>query len=545
MIKGHNGSNLYEHSLNHCLEFFSKAGGLRAGAKKATPYYGAGTTTTACTLFQGAFISVKEVAMRLLFWVRNPRGGAGNRSGFRECLTWLAKNSPDWVRYNIDRIPHWGRFDDLEALFNTPLESEAAMFWAENIKRGNVLAAKWAKRDMRPLQQAFGVNEAKLRKIIVAGRSGHIVEQHMCGRAWGKIVYSHVPSVAMARYTKAFGRHDESRFTAFKAAVVKGEAKINASVLFPYDCLRTARSGDQTIADEQFRALPDYMQGTDYKIFPIADCSGSMSTPVSSGSSVTMMDVARSLALYCSDRMPKDSPFWRKYLEFSDSYNLIDWASLTFSQAARVPLGMCGGTNIEATLMGILSTAKTYKVAKENMPNVLLILSDMQFNSAACAGNDATVVEQCMGQWEAAGYTRPTIIYWCLSPGYAGQPATAETPNTALVSGFSPALLQSILGGTDFTPMGVMLRAIEDYHVNIPGEKLVPIAITAVAEDMDTEETEKEELQSSEPEKPIVTTAKSGMRNHPPRARRTKKDTRKKSSAKKAVKKAKRAKARR
>ena len=386
MIKGGNNDALYEHSLDHHVEFFSKAGSLML--KKGTFY---GGETTALALFQGAFIAGKELAVKLMFWLRNCRGGAGNRSGFRQCLNWLATHDPEWVKVNMDRIPHWGRFDDLTALFDTPLEADAAMYWAEQIKKGHVLAAKWAKREMRPLQSAFKVNEAGLRKILVRVRSGHIVEEKMCGRRWTEIEYKHVPSVAMARYTSAFGRHDPAGFTSFKDKLAKGQTTVNAGALFPYDCLRTVYSGDQAIADAQFAALPNYMEGTDYRIFPIADCSGSMDTPVAG--SVRMYDVALSLAFYCSDRLPKNSPFWRRFIEFSDGYNLINWSTVPFNQAVHLPQRHCGGTNIEATLNGMLETAEMFSVPQENMPNMLLILSDMQFNQHS-DGNGKPAVEE-------------------------------------------------------------------------------------------------------------------------------------------------------
>jgi hypothetical protein len=37
-----------------------------------------------------------------------------------------------------------------------------------------------------------------------------------------------------------------------------------------------------------------------------------------------------------------------------------------------------------------------------------------------------------------------------------------------MVSGFSPSLLKAILGGEDFTPVAIMMRALKKYEITIP-----------------------------------------------------------------------------
>jgi hypothetical protein len=106
-----------------------------------------------------------------------------------------------------------------------------------------------------------------------------------------------------------------------------------------------------------------------------------------------------------------------------------------------------------------------FNATNEQIPNVLLILSDMQFHQES-DGND-TEVNNCMRKWEEAGYNRPRIVYWNLG-GCEGSPELADSKNVALVSGFSPAILQAIFSGVDFSPRGVMLRAIEKYKVIAP-----------------------------------------------------------------------------
>lgn len=531
MRRGQNDDILYDHSLDHRLEFFSKAGSLFSGKRGRQSYapYGTNSETTALGLFQSMWITGIEHRMdafKLMCWVRDPRGGAGNRGGFRDCLKWLTAEAPGgeaWVAANMVRIPEYGRFDDLTALFGTPLEGAASRYWAKLIADGNHYALKWAKRDMVPLQRAFCTNEAGLRKHLQhparatvetimcnseahCDTCGHTTSWlhpkdldgkrvkatyfcSTCGAArtgplpWTDITYSQVPSVAMARYTNCFSRHDPTGFQQFKDNLEEGKAKVNASVLYPHDCLRTAQHGDTTIADQQFKAMPDYIPATTRRIMSLVDVSASMGQSVAGGS-VTAMDVAIALGLYCSDRLGQDNPFYRKYMEFSDTPTFVDWRSKTFHESAHNQGHYIGSTNIQAVLDYLLSMARMFTVNPDQMINTLLILSDMQFDchtdtessrlygysygyNIACEGTDQTVVEKCMANWEAAGYARPTIVYWNLA-GYAGQPATLQTPNTGLVSGYSPAILESVLGGVDFDPLSVMRRAILKYEITAP-----------------------------------------------------------------------------
>ena len=99
------------------------------------------------------------------------------------------------------------------------------------------------------------------------------------------------------------------------------------------------------------------------------------------------------------------------------------------------------------------------------MPNTLLIVSDMQFNSAA--SNTRTPVKAAIDEWVKAGFEAPRIVYWNVM-GYAGSPDTKFGQGVGLVSGFSPAILQAVFGAQDFTPLAIMVKALEKYDVVVP-----------------------------------------------------------------------------
>lgn len=474
MFETNEGGNQYEHSLDHAVEFFSKAGSLFT--KKQSFYE---NEESALSLFQKVWIVDKETAFKLLLWLRDCRGGAGNRSAFRSIIYWLSDPKIDggpWIAENIDWIPEVGRFDDFRTLFDTPLENLVSEYWAGEIRKNNVLAAKWANRKDKPLKHALGIKEeGKFRKLLAKIRKEHIVEHKMCNRRYSEIEYHTVPSVAMARYTKAFERNDPERFANYKEKLQSGETTVNASVLFPHDCVRTVRSGDRKIADSQFEALPNYLEDTDERMVVLSDTSGSMGTPVAG--SIQAVDVSQGLALYCSAKIPEENPFHKKFIGFCDEGRFKDWNGMSFSEAVssrQVFDRAVGPTRIDAALDSILKTAKFFNLTNQQIPTTLLIVSDMQFHQGTGAGpfgrsknRSMTEVNKALSRWEKAGYKKPKIVYWNVA-GYAGSPETVMSNNVALVSGFSPAILKAIFAGEDMTPIGIMKKALEKYEIRVP-----------------------------------------------------------------------------
>lgn len=453
----HEGAEAYAHSGDACVEFFAKAASL---FEKTKSYYK--DEENSLSLFQPAFNAESDVATKLAFWLRDPRGGAGNRSGFRNILRWLALNHREYVRPNIRFIPEFGRWDDLRVLFGTRLEDDAAGLWAHAIGEKNVLAAKWADRSDFQIRKKLGLKIGDFRRLLAEIRSQHIIEHKMCENNWKDIEYEKVPSVAMSRYTNAFKKHDPEGFEFFKGAVEKGEKTVHADVLFPHDCIRTARNGDKEMADVQFDGLPNFMPDGEM-VMVISDTSGSMG--IHKVGSVTAMDISMGMALYCSSKVPENHPFYKIFIAFCSEGRFVNWRGMKMSQAVRdkhIFDGAIGSTRIDLALDTILNMAVKKKIEQRLMPTTLLIVSDMQFHEGT--KGSGTEVKKSLMKWKDAGYEEPKIVYWNTS-GYAGSQATAMEWNTAMVSGFSPSILRAIFEGEDFSPRGIMMKAIEKYDV--------------------------------------------------------------------------------
>jgi hypothetical protein len=99
-------------------------------------------------------------------------------------------------------------------------------------------------------------------------------------------------------------------------------------------------------------------------------------------------------------------------------------------------------TNLHAAFEEILRVAVAGKVPESDMPQVVLILSDMQFDQ--CARYDDSAIEMVRRKYEAAGYKVPTVVFWNLNAS-GNAPVSFNEKGVALVSGFSPAIMKAVL----------------------------------------------------------------------------------------------------
>ena len=287
------------------------------------------------------------------------------------------------------------------------------------------------------------------------------VEQQMCARQWDEIVYSHVPSVASARYSKTFGRHDNSRYVEYLNAVRAGKvdpqtgkvAKINTGAVYPYDVVKT--SVDDLTADTMWTNLPDYVpQGSSF--LPVVDVSASMGSKV--GGTTTCLDVSISLGIYLAER--NKSAFNNLILTFNTTpwfFKIPEGTIRSKYRALHKSDGaMHGSTDLDKAMQLILDVAVRNRVPQSDIPSTLIILSDMEFNGAGTK----TVAQRTRDAFTAAGYEMPQIVWWNIqSRSDSNVPVRANEHGMALVSGFSPTIVKSLLGG-QLSPIGVMMEAV-------------------------------------------------------------------------------------
>jgi hypothetical protein len=445
-----NGMKARKSTANACVDLFYNIGASRG--KNIVPQ------------FTAAYVENSDLALRIALWSRDARGGAGERELFRSILKHLEKTDKDAALALLARVPEIGRWDDIFVFSDEHLKTAAYVMLGNALRERNGLAAKWTPRKGKiaaEIRTFFGMSPKFYRKSLVALTK--VVETQMCANDWDNINFSHVPSVASRIYKKAFNRHSPA-FAEYVAKLVAKDptVKVNASAIFPHDVLKGIAHGyktlDKTETDHviaQWDALPNYVG--DASILPIVDVSGSMKVSVP-GSTVRCLDVAVGLGLYLADK--NKGVFKDTFLTFSDKPELVTLKGnivQKVDQMSRSEWGM--STNLHAAMSKILDVAVKGSVPQSDMPAMLLILSDMQFN--VCARYDDSAMQMIERKFADAGYTVPQIVFWNLNSS-DNVPVKADKTGAALVSGFSPSIMTSLLAADldQFTPEGIMLKTV-------------------------------------------------------------------------------------
>ena len=458
-----NGMVTNSSSLNDCVNLFFQIGAMRGQDK-----------TRLINMFVKAYEENSLTAMRILFWVRDVRGGAGERQIFKDIIKYLANSRTETMRKNLSLISEYGRWDDLLSLVGTPLETDALSLIGYALKNGNGLVAKWMprpnvndrekKRQANALRKFLKLTPAAYRKML--SELSKTVEQLMCAKEFDKINYAHVPSRAMSDYMRAFGKRDGERFTAFIESVKKGDVKINAGAVYPYDIIKNLKYGNSDGADVQWNALPNYLENNNEQFLPVVDVSGSMECPAGNNPNVTCMDVAISLGLYISER--NEGSFKDSFITFSDRPQLqVLKGSLSERYAQLSSAEWQMSTNIEKVFTLILNSAVKNNVPQSEMPTMVLILSDMEFNQGTRGNWDKTAQEIFESKYTEAGYKMPKVVYWNIQSRNDNFPVKFNKEGVGLVSGFSPSLLTSVLSGKDLTPYSMMMEVVSSERYSV------------------------------------------------------------------------------
>ena len=452
-----NGMTTNSSSLNHCVNLFFQIGAMR-GASKDRLF----------AKVSKAFNEDPLTTIRIIFWTRDVRGGAGERQIFRDCLLWLCDNHREVLNNNIHLISEYGRWDDVLTLVGTMNCWESALNLVKTaLDNKDGLCAKWMPRKGKKaniIRRYLKLSPKQYRKLLVG--LTNVVETKMCAKDWSSIEFSKLPSLASSRYQKAFMKNDEERYEEYKRALVDGKTTINAGAVYPYDITKSIKyGGDRDVAQAQWESLPNYMEGISERVLPVVDTSGSMTNPAGNNGNVTCMDVSTSLGLYISER--NEGVFKNAFITFSSRPQLqLLEGSLTerLTQLERADWGM--NTDLQATFKLILDQAVIHNVPESEMPTKVLILSDMEFDQATSGQWDSvtewnpTAQRMIKGMYEESGYKMPGIVYWNIQSRQDNVPTSFDEMGTALVSGFSPSIMKSILSCEELTPYKMMMETI-------------------------------------------------------------------------------------
>ena len=441
-------------------------------------------------LFKNAYEENPVYALKCLFYLRDVRGGQGERRFFRTCLHWAADHYTAAMKRNLINVSEFGRWDDLYAFAGTRLEKDAFQIMKDQLEldvacKTPSLLAKWLKsentssaesRKLGNMTRNFlGMTHKQYRKTLSILRERiNVLERLMSENRWDEIEFDKIPSKAGLKYRNAFARRDviKAKYEAF----AKDETtKVNAKTLYPYECVAEAikvmgygggwyltnirKSMDDTdrlMVNKYWDNLEDYFNNATFNGMAVVDTSGSMCRNEASAP----INVAISLGMYCAERA--QGPFHNKFMTFSSNPTFVEIEGVDFcDKVYRMTRADWGGsTNVEAAFDLMLKTAIQNNCSQDELPQNLIIISDMEFNSCVTSGpaytdrwgygnrlgNKETLFESMKKKWAKYGYIMPKLTFWNVDARSNNIPMR-DDGYVSYVSGMSAVLYEQIMKG--------------------------------------------------------------------------------------------------
>lgn len=433
-------------------------------------------------MFRKAFAENPSYALKCLFYLRDVRGGQGERRFFRVCLRDIAREKPDRLRGLIKYVPEYGRWDDLYCFVGTPLENDAFEIIRQQLaidvqSKTPSLLAKWLKSEnasspettflANKTRKYLGFTHKKYRIMLTELRKRiNVVETLMSANRWDEIEFDKIPSKAGLIYKNAFARRDIIK-EKYKAFAENKNTTVNAGTLYPCDVVNQAikcmeeghfyrkknvalDDTNRLMINKYWDNLKDYFDGSCFNGLAVVDTSGSMTNNFG----IAPIDVAISLGLYCADKA--NGPFKGYYISFSSKPQLISTDGVDFcDKVDRIyRTNLCENTNIEATFDLLLEIALKNNIKNCDMPQNIIVISDMEFDEARGRGwwcHDesipaSTLMETIEEKWNNYGYDMPHLIFWNVDARQNNIPMK-DKDGITFVSGYSPVIFEQVMSG--------------------------------------------------------------------------------------------------
>lgn len=460
--------------------------------------------------FRKCLAEDRDLALRMLFFVRDVRGGMGERQLFRDLFADLDAAA---ICAFLPLVAEYGRWDDVIGLINADVSADvkkavSKLLWdrlQEDLDlmgdgKSCSLLAKWlpsirnVSRDSvklaKQISSDWGWDERTYRKTLSKLRAYlKVVEKKMTAGEWTDIEYGAVPSKAAKNYREAFNRHDAERYGKYLEGLKGGTEKVNAATLYPHEIVcsyRFSKHSEDTLLESQWKALPMPKKGILGNAIVVRDGSGSMSCQIPGGTRTCALDVATALAILMSENLKGD--FKDKFITFGHNPKFVDLGgckNLHDKLQVAYREADCSNTNIEATMDLILRAAVKNEIPQEEIPAVVII-SDMEFDEARGAvrcywGSDHdtrsqdTLFAVIRKKWNDAGYDLPKMVFWNVNSRTGAVPMQESANGLLLVSGFSQSIMDMLSEG------GTMIDIIRK-KLMTPRYDAVSKAIAAAAE---------------------------------------------------------------
>jgi hypothetical protein len=373
--------------------------------------------------------------------------------------------------------------------FSWLYESLATNYFSEFLATANT--------DIRK-QKAILKSKTEYRKILSSlNKKIDTTQIKQCAKKWEYIDFNNVTSITLSKQKKAFLNIDKSgnvrcpdvqdriscaeHFNSHIQRAVKGEIEMKGKRVGMADFTKQAidllkydnNQNECELLNSQWRDNST-QSGALGKMIAMVDVSGSMEGDP--------MNVAIALGI----RIAENSLLGKRVMTFSAKptwVNLEPYSDF-ISQVKVIREAEWGmNTNFHAALDLILDAIVSNKMEPEDVQDmVLVILSDMQMD-AGDGSNKQVLYDTMKSKYEAAGirvhgvpYKPPHILFWNLRSS-SGFPTLSNQPNTSMMSGFSPSLLNSFcdLGMAALescTPWSLLVKSLENERYKILEDKL-------------------------------------------------------------------------
>ena len=481
-----NGAITHRTTKSDLLDMFAMGGAYRTRSDEDV-----------ILLLKKAYTENPVYALKCLFYLRDVRGGQGERRFFRICTKWLANYDTEAMRRNLHYVPVFGRYDDLYVFVGTALEKDAFELMKNQLAldvscKTPSLLAKWLKSENTSSQKsrelanktriAFGMNHKQYRKTLSILRERiNVLERLMSENRWDEIEFDKIPSRAGMIYKNAFARHDIERMKqdptvqSYTDFAKDNTTKVNAKTLYPYECVAEAmkvmrcdygwyghtysknvdlNDTNRLMVNKYWDNLEDYFNDATFNGMAIVDTSGSMC-----GSNADApINVAISLGMYCAEKAK--GPYNGHFITFSSNPTFVKIEGVDFcDKVYRMSQADWGGsTNVEAAFDMMLDVAIKNHLSQDEIPENLIIISDMEFNSCVtsgtrstscwggCGGVKDTLFEAMAKKWASYGYKMPRLTFWNVQARQNNIPMR-DDGRVTYVSGMSPVIFEQVMKG--------------------------------------------------------------------------------------------------
>lgn len=419
--------------------------------------------------------------------------GLGNRSESLLRLLWIAEHHFDTFVENIHWLPVVGSWKDMwellilneqhlhdeqkqyvkDVIFSrilsgccSTLFSNLAIKYLPRIQSNKKVKTERAKI-LNQLAKEFAARYCysmrEYRQIKSSGNA-HNFQKLITAQKYDEINFSTIPGIALNKMVN-------SRFLAnhnlidryMKWIETKGELNFNG---YPYQLVHPTEVFDRNIilkqtCDKQFDNLIATAKADNSIIkkntLCVVDVSGSMKTTLPSSGSTTLYDIGVGLACYFAEL--NEGAFHNKAMVFSDVACPVTLPEGGISEKVRVFDEKTGfafvNTNFQAVINYLVNIRQTHpEIPLEDYPEVLLCVSDMQFDYTCRRNGDAAsnidaAMEKLRSAFPSEWVDNFKFIWWNVASNYNNLPSNIDHKNAIMMSGFDGASINFILGTTD------------------------------------------------------------------------------------------------